>query len=95
MVDQPVNGLYEVLVMKPRDVLAAVAVGTAKPATDQPKEDIEDSAGVRAHGHGGAKQYFPRLWDDGVVGGLFPCVGHLDTEPPGVRDAGLCTAQDA
>ena len=53
--DEEFDGADEVGVVDPGDELIAGAVGAAEAVADEREEDVEDSAGVGAEGHGAAQ----------------------------------------
>src|ERR1700761_4010973 len=56
--DEEFDGADEVGFVDPRDELIAGAVGAAEAVADEGEEDVEDSAGVGAEGHGAAQGHF-------------------------------------
>src|SRR5437868_5579001 len=60
---------------------------------DECEEDVEDSAGVGAEGHGATKGDLAGAGSRGGEEGLFPSLGDLDGKGPGVGCAGFVAAE--
>src|SRR4051794_3772485 len=93
--DQELDGADEIGFVDPRDELISAAVGSSEAVTDKREEDVEDSAGVGAEGHGAAEGELACAGSRSGEEGLFPCFGDLDGKVPGVGRAGFVAAEFA
>ena len=93
--DEEFDGADEVGFVDPGDKLIAVAIGAAEAVADEREEDVEDSAGVWAEGHGAAQGDLAGARSGGGEEGLFPGFGDLDGEVPGIGCAGFVAAEFA
>src|SRR5262249_4843048 len=95
VLEQPINGPDEILIVDPGDVLAAVSRPPSQTVPYQTQQHIEYAAAVRAHRHRRAQRNLARLRYDRFIEGAFPTTRHVDAESPRIRRTRLGTAQDA
>src|SRR5258708_32051817 len=93
--DEEFDGANEIGFVDPGDELIAGAIGAAEAVADEREEDIEDSAGVGAEGHGAAQGDLAGARSGGGEEGFFPGFGDLDGEVPGVGYAGFVATEFA
>src|SRR5882757_7074240 len=87
--DEEFNGADEIDFVDPGDELIAGAVGAAEAVADEGEEDVEDSVGVGAEGHGAAQGDLASAGSGGGEEGFLPSFGDLDGEVPGVGCTGF------
>ena len=93
--DDELDGADEVGFVDPGDELISGQGGAAEAVADEREEDVEDSAGVGAEGHGAAESDLASARSRGGEEGFFPGFGDLDGEVPRVGCAGFIAAEFA